>query len=494
MTINSVILEPVPLYTKANDGVRPFVEVHSGSKMVATSFKDYGNLKLYTPYDVEVILNTSLKASGDLTVVVYHGRQSLGTFFAGKLEKIRICQVSFNPAAVSTTKNHVRFPTHELDCIGDVEKIPADFSVTVNFTRSAAGPVKKTFPYKMPEKRKLDLIYGSKAEFNDAVQLVTGDSPPASSSSMPTQETMEAPERPPRGDKKNHSPLLDLGGGGVAAGSTTSPANPLPPKDDILLDFGGANSMTKNTTPATTTANANTLEEELFGGGEDREQLLDIGFDSVEGEQLLDIGFDSCIADPASRQPSPGLFRGDSIFGIPSGHGPSSAAEPPIDDDLFNIRANPPPPAGNTPTIDLFGMAPSSSQDLFQQPMAPSAQAPTTKPSDNLLGDLLSPQQTATTNKSASEQMVEDMLSQLNVNKAAENSASAKASEPSLPSQSSGNRPNYSSSFFQEPKKPGGVGVAPMTKPPSSATFDDLLASNGFTSSREKENRYKIRC
>ena len=41
---------------------------------------------------------------GDLTVVLYHGRQSLGTFFAGKLEKIRICQVSFNPAAVSTSR------------------------------------------------------------------------------------------------------------------------------------------------------------------------------------------------------------------------------------------------------------------------------------------------------------------------------------------------------------------------------------------------------
>ena len=39
VTIGSVIMEPVPLYTKANDGVRPFVEVYSGSKLAATSFK-----------------------------------------------------------------------------------------------------------------------------------------------------------------------------------------------------------------------------------------------------------------------------------------------------------------------------------------------------------------------------------------------------------------------------------------------------------------------
>ena len=69
----------------------------------------------------------------------------------------------------------MRFPTHELDCIGDVEKIPGDFTVTVNFARSDGGPVKRTFPYKLPERRKLDLVFGSKAEFNEAAQLVTGE-------------------------------------------------------------------------------------------------------------------------------------------------------------------------------------------------------------------------------------------------------------------------------------------------------------------------------
>ena len=88
-------MEPLPLYTKANDGVRPFVELYSGSRLAATSYKDYNSLKLYTAaYDAtDVVMEVDLMAMGDLTLVLYHGRQSLGTFFAGRLEKVRICQV-----------------------------------------------------------------------------------------------------------------------------------------------------------------------------------------------------------------------------------------------------------------------------------------------------------------------------------------------------------------------------------------------------------------
>ena len=282
MTINSVIMEPVPLYTKANDGVRPFVEVYSGSKLAATSFKDYGSLKLYTPYDVDVVMETSLKAMGDLTVVLYHGRQSLGTFFAGKLEKIRICQVSFNPAAVSTSRNHVRFPTHELDCIGDVEKIPGDFTVTVNFTRSEGGPAKRTFPYKLPERRKLDLIFGSKSEFNEAVQLVTGEAEVGGGPGGPEDE--RPPDRPERG-KKSRSPLLDMG----APAGTNSTAAPLPPpagNSSVLLDFGAA--TTANGTNSGEVTPAGDDFSSSSGGGKDA-QLLDIGLgapDSTRGEPI----------------------------------------------------------------------------------------------------------------------------------------------------------------------------------------------------------------
>ena len=120
----------------------------------------------------------------------------------------------------------MRFPTHELDCIGDVEKIPGDFTVTVNFARSDGGPVKRTFPYKLPERRKLDLVFGSKAEFNEAAQLVTGEA------EGPEQQPPQPPERPERG-KKNQSPLLDIGASPTATTNSAAPAQP--PNSSVLL-------------------------------------------------------------------------------------------------------------------------------------------------------------------------------------------------------------------------------------------------------------------
>ncbi len=115
VTVTSVILEPVPLFTKANDGVRPFVDVFCDGKFVASSFKDYGSLTLFTPYDGEAVLKTNIRVPpGDVTVVVYHARQS----FAGSIlssaasaaaaaagtTRIKICQVYFNPATISSTR------------------------------------------------------------------------------------------------------------------------------------------------------------------------------------------------------------------------------------------------------------------------------------------------------------------------------------------------------------------------------------------------------
>ena len=427
-------MEPVPLYTKANDGVRPFVEVYTGSKLAATSFKDYGSLKLYTPYDVDVILETSLKAMGDLTVVIYHGRQSLGTFFAGKLEKIRICQVSFNPAAVSPSRNHVRFPTHELDCIGDVEKIPGDFTVTVNFARGEGA--KRTFPYKLPERRKLDLIFGSKSEFNEAAQMVTGE--------MESESEQQPPERPERG-KKNHSPLLDIGAGGT----TNSTAPQQPANSSVLLDFG----------TTTTTANGTISGGQVTPAGDDLSsgsgrdaQLLDIGLGApapptpTPPRQPSPIPSNSFFGAAPPTQPSPNLARGDSVFGA----APAPSASSGLEGDLLNIGASPPPPPHSTvtssnstsgPAMDLFGNSGDASGDLFQAPMAPKPAAA----AENLLGDLLSPSKPALAAanqpaKSASEQMVDDMLSQLGRGK--QNDVAQTKSHQQA-------RPNYNSAFFK---------------------------------------------
>ena len=110
----------------------------------------------------------------------------------------------------------------------------------------------------------------------------------------------------------------------------------------------------------------------------------------------------------------------------------------------LNIGTNPPPPLSNNsnsgPAVDLFG---SSGGDLFQTPMAPTASA-----QNNLLGDLLSPSRPAASQpaappKSASEQMVDDMLSQLG------GANPSKSNQQQQQQQKQQGRPNYNSAFFK---------------------------------------------
>lgn len=218
VTLNSIVLEPIPLFNKANDGVKPFIEVYSNGRFIASSMKDYASLTQFTNYDGEVVLkvgNIKVPAGGDVTVMVFHARQSLGTFFSGgKTEKIKICQVYFDPSDISSTRTHIKFPTHELDCLGDLERIPADFSVTINFRRGDTKMVK--FPYILPEKRKLDLVFQHRSEFEDAMEC-TGSS-----------EAEPQPKRPPRKEKDS-----DLGNVNI----DEAPNKPPLPKPHSLVDI-----------------------------------------------------------------------------------------------------------------------------------------------------------------------------------------------------------------------------------------------------------------
>ena len=94
--------------------------------------------------------------------------------------------------------------------------------------------------------------------------------------------------------------------------------------------------------------------------------------------------------------------------------------------------------------MDLFG----NSGDLFQAPMA---QKPAAAPTDNLLGDLLSPSKPASAAanqpaKSASEQMVDDMLSQLGGGKQNDVTQPKTQQQQQQHQQA---RPNYNSAFFK---------------------------------------------
>ncbi len=183
------------------------MEVYCDGKFVSSSFKDYSSLTLFTDYDGEANIKTSIKVPpGDVTIMVYHARQS----FAGSIlssaasaaatssssipgaTKIKICQVYFNPANVSSTRTHVRFPTHEVDSMASLDRIPADFAVSVNFQRKDASRTEK-FPYVLPDRRKLDLVFASKGEYAEACSIAGASASSSSTSGQASKDDEEPP-------------------------------------------------------------------------------------------------------------------------------------------------------------------------------------------------------------------------------------------------------------------------------------------------------------
>ncbi len=201
--------------------------MYCDGKLVASSFKDYTSLTLFTPYDGEAILKTNIKVPpgkhtrqqrndcagcalqrifvpGDITVMVFHARQSFagGLLSSSGASGIKICQVYFNPSTIPDSRSYVRFPTHEIDGLTTplLEKIPADFSVSVNFARKDS-PRSFKFPYLLPEKRRPELIFSGKTEFSEVMGSLGHKENRRQDEDIQEEE---APKRPPRSHK--HQP------------------------------------------------------------------------------------------------------------------------------------------------------------------------------------------------------------------------------------------------------------------------------------------------
>ena len=77
ITINSIILEPVPVFTKNQDGqpgCRPYAEVFNKGQGCQTmpATLEYNSLRHFTTYDEDAALtaNPGLKVDGDVTIKV----------------------------------------------------------------------------------------------------------------------------------------------------------------------------------------------------------------------------------------------------------------------------------------------------------------------------------------------------------------------------------------------------------------------------------------
>ncbi|XP_011866350.1 PREDICTED: cyclin-G-associated kinase [Vollenhovia emeryi] len=126
LVLRSVVIQPVPLFTRARDGCRPYIEIYSNGALVFTTKKaGYEEMKLFGMMEGKVCLILGDAAvRGDVTFVIYHARQQLGRVIG-----IKIASLHFHTGYVPITESALTFEKRDLD---DAPEIGGKFRVVLN--------------------------------------------------------------------------------------------------------------------------------------------------------------------------------------------------------------------------------------------------------------------------------------------------------------------------------------------------------------------------
>ncbi|XP_066598414.1 cyclin-G-associated kinase [Prorops nasuta] len=126
LVLRSILLQPVPLFTRAKDGCRPYVDIYSNGALVFTTKKpEYEEMRLFGMMEGKILLILGDAAvRGDVTIVVSHARQQLGRVIG-----IKIASLQFHTGYVPMTESAMTFEMRDLD---DVPEVGGKFKIILN--------------------------------------------------------------------------------------------------------------------------------------------------------------------------------------------------------------------------------------------------------------------------------------------------------------------------------------------------------------------------
>lgn len=126
LALRSLLIQPVPLFTRAKDGCRPYVDIYSNGALVfSTKRPEYEDMRLFGMMEGKASLalgNATVR--GDVTIVIFHARQQLGRIIG-----IKIASVHFHTGYIPLTENTLTFKKKDLD---DAPEIGGKFRVVLN--------------------------------------------------------------------------------------------------------------------------------------------------------------------------------------------------------------------------------------------------------------------------------------------------------------------------------------------------------------------------
>ncbi|XP_011309991.1 cyclin-G-associated kinase [Fopius arisanus] len=126
LALRSILLQPIPLFTRARDGCRPYVEIYSNGALVySTKRSEYEEMKLFDMMEGKACLILGdATVRGDVTIIVFHARQQLGRVIG-----IKIAGLYFHTGYVPVNASTLDFERKDLD---DAPEFGGQFRIILN--------------------------------------------------------------------------------------------------------------------------------------------------------------------------------------------------------------------------------------------------------------------------------------------------------------------------------------------------------------------------
>ncbi|XP_076992289.1 cyclin-G-associated kinase isoform X3 [Tamandua tetradactyla] len=129
--VRAVVMSPVPLFSKQRSGCRPFCEVYVGDERVATTSQEYDKMKDFKIEDGRAVIPLGVTVQGDVLIVIYHARSTLGGRLQAKMASMKMFQIQFHTGFVPRNATTVKFAKYDLDACDIQEKYPDLFQVSL---------------------------------------------------------------------------------------------------------------------------------------------------------------------------------------------------------------------------------------------------------------------------------------------------------------------------------------------------------------------------
>lgn len=170
LLVRAVVMTPVPLFSKQRSGCRPFCEAYVGGERVTTTSQEYDKMRDFKIEDGRAVIPLGVTMQGDVLLVIYHARSTLGGRLQAKMASMKMFQIQFHTGFVPRNATTVKFAKYDLDACDIQEKYPDLFQVSLEVeVQPRDQPSQEAPPWESTSMRGLNpkILFSSREEQQD---------------------------------------------------------------------------------------------------------------------------------------------------------------------------------------------------------------------------------------------------------------------------------------------------------------------------------------